>query len=360
MQTGLGTLPNSISSVFSQGAIMSSAEATNVSMEGSGFFIVGDTGEDRFYTRAGNFFLDDAGFLVNPDGKYVLGYTQRDANNEIISSGALNPISLPGNSLSGPEASTFFEIYSNLDADAAVGDTYTASVTVYDSLGASHTLSIVFENTAPGTWDIDTAANPVTISDGTVTGISATQLVFDGTGTLTTPAAGTNIDIDFTFTNGADPQTVTWQLWDQDTGTIPLITGYAQDSTTYSTNSDGYPPGFLTTVIVDQEGMIQGVFSNGQVEDMAQLAIANFNNPKGLLRTGRNLFTETGASGTPSIGAANSGGRGTVVGSALESSNVDIAVEFTKMLVFERGYQANSKIITASDTITQTAISLVR
>ena len=93
---------------------------------------------------------------------------------------------------------------------------------------------------------------------------------------------------------------------------------------------------------------------------MAQLAVAQFNNPKGLLRMGRNLYAETNSSGTPSIGSANTGGRGTVVGSSLESSNVDIATEFTRMLVFERGYQANSKIITASDTITQTAIGLVR
>jgi flagellar hook protein FlgE len=352
MQTGLGTLPNSISSIFSQGAIMSSAEATNVSMEGSGFFIVGETAEDRFYTRAGSFFLNDEGDLVNPDGKYVLGYTQRDANGDIISSGALNPISLPGNSLSGPQQSTFFQIYSNLDADAVDGDTYTASTTVYDSLGASHTVTIDFVYDGPNTeWDYTIATPNATIAPNTG------SITFNPDGTIATPAG--DITLAFSaFTNGAADMNVDWQLYD-DNG-VGIVTGYAQDSTTYSTNSDGYPPGFLTTVIVSQDGMIQGVFSNGQVEDMAQLAIANFNNPKGLLRTGRNLFAETGASGTPSIGEANSGGRGTVVGSALEASNVDIAVEFTKMLVFERGYQANSKIITASDTITQTAISLVR
>jgi len=352
MQTGLGTLPNSISSIFSQGSIMSSAEATNVAMEGSGFFIVGDTTEDRYYTRAGSFFLNDEGYLVNPDGKYVLGYTQVDANGNIINSGALYQISLPGNSLSGPQQSTFFEIYSNLDADAVDGDTYSASTTVYDSLGASHTITIDFVYDGPNTeWDYTVSTPNATIAP------AAGSITFNPDGTIATPAGDITLAMT-AFTNGAADMNVDWRLYD--TNGVGILTGYAQDSTTYSTNSDGYPPGFLTSVIVDQEGMIQGVFSNGQVEDLAQLAIANFNNPKGLLRTGRNLFTETGASGTPSIGAANSGGRGTVVGSALESSNVDIAVEFTKMLVFERGYQANSKIITASDTITQTAIGLVR
>jgi flagellar hook protein FlgE len=116
----------------------------------------------------------------------------------------------------------------------------------------------------------------------------------------------------------------------------------------------------LTSVIVDSDGIIQGIFDNGQVQEIAQLAIAQFNNNKGLLREGRNLFTETNASGEAAIGAANTGGRGTVIGSSREASNVDMATEFTQMLVYERGYQANSKIINVSDTVIQTAISLVR
>jgi flagellar hook protein FlgE len=187
---------------------------------------------------------------------------------------------------------------------------------------------------------------------------------FDGTGTLTIRDGVAAADLGIVtpeFTNGANAFAageLEWRLLDEN-GT-PIITGYPLPSSTSATNTDGYPPGNLTSLIVDGEGIIQGVFTNGQVVELAQLAVAQFNNPKGLIRMGRNLYAETNASGNPSIGAADTGGRGTVIGSSLESSNVDIATEFTRMLVFERGYQANSKIITASDTITQTAIGLVR
>lgn len=354
MQVGLGTLTASVAGVFSQGAIQNSADATNVALEGNGFFVVGDTVQDRFYTRAGNFFINDEGYLVNPDGKYVLGYTQRDANNNIITSGQLNQIQLPANSLSGPDQSTFFELFSNLDADAVDGDTYTATATIYDSLGSAHVATVDFVYDLANTeWDYT-----ITVSDATVGATGVGSLTFNPDGTIATPAGDITLALT-AFTNGAADMNVDWNLYDAVSG-AGIITNYAQDSTTYSTNSDGFPPGFLSSVLVDAEGRIQGVFSNGQVEDMAVLAVAQFNNNKGLLRMGRNLFAETGGSGTPSIGTADSGGRGTIVGSALESSNVDIAVEFTKMLVFERGYQANSKIITASDTVTQTAIGLVR
>lgn len=368
MQIGLGTLTNSISGVFSQGSLQTSADSTNVALEGNGFFVVGDTAEDRFYTRAGSFFFNDAGYLVNPAGKYVLGYTDRDVNNEIIASGPLQQIFLPANTTSAPLQTSYFEIYSNLDARADVGATYSASTTIYDSKGAPHTMTITFTHNGLNGGGNDEWNYDITIPGADVVGgtpgvdfnLGNGTVEFDGTGTLVAPAGDIGI-VTPAFTNGADPfaaGALEWRLYDNN-GT-PIITGYPIPSTTSSTNTDGYPPGNLTSIIFDADGVLQGVFDNGQVEEMAQLAISQFNNPKGLLRMGRNLYAETNASGTPSIGSANTGGRGTVVGSALESSNVDIATEFTNMLVFERGYQANSKIITASDTLTQTAIGLVR
>jgi flagellar hook protein FlgE len=368
MQIGLGTLTNSISGVFSQGSIQTTSDSTNVALEGNGFFVVGDTAEDRYYTRAGSFFFNDEGYLVNPAGKYVLGYTDRDANNEIIASGPLQQIFLPANTTSAPLQTSYFEIFSNLDVRADIGATYSASTTIYDSKGAPHTITVTFTHNGLNAGGNDEWAYDVTIPGADVVGgtpgvdysLGTGTVEFDGTGTLVTPAGDIGI-VTPAFTNGADPFAagdLEWRLYDAN-GT-PIITGYPIPSTTSSTNTDGYPPGNLTSVIFDADGILQGVFDNGQVEEMAQLAIAQFNNPKGLLRMGRNLYAETNASGTPSIGAANTGGRGTVVGSSLESSNVDIATEFTRMLVFERGYQANSKIITASDTVTQTAIGLVR
>jgi flagellar hook protein FlgE len=364
MQVGLGTLPNSISGVFSQGSIQTTSDSTNVAIEGNGFFVVGDTADDRFYTRAGNFFFNDDGYLVTPAGKYVLGYTEVDpATNEIIPSGPLSLISLGANNVSGPQATTEMSIFANLDVREAVGSTYTASTTIYDSKGAPHTVTITFTHNglvgANDQWTYSAAIPDADTATGAAgSGILGTgTLEFDATGTLVTPVG----DIALTtpaFANGADPLAFDWRLYD-DNG-VPVITGYPIPSATSATNTDGYPPGYLSALVVDQEGVIQGVFTNGQVEDLAILALAQFNNPKGLLRMGRNLYAETNASGNPSIGQADTGGRGTVVGSSLEASNVDIAVEFTKMLVFERGYQANSRTITTADTVIQTALSLIR
>lgn len=363
MQVGLGTLPNSISGIFSQGSIMSSGDATNVALEGNGFFVVGNTNQDRFYTRAGNFFFNDQGYLVDPSGKYVLGYTTKDANNNIITSGPLREIFLPSNTVSDPQATTFFQVFSNLDVRSDVGTTYSASTTIYDSKGAPHTLTITFTHTGLVGGNDQWAYSAAIPDADTATGAAGSgqlgtgTLVFDSTGTLTTPAANVNFTTP-AFANGAGALTFAWDLYD-DNG-VPIITGYPIPSTTSATNTDGYPPGNLSSVIIDSDGIIVGVFSNGQVEEMAQLAIAQFNNPKGLMRLGGNLYGETNASGNSSIGVANTGGRGSIVGSALEASNVDMATEFTKMLVFQRGYQANSKTITTADTITQTALTMVR
>lgn len=382
MQIGLGTLPNSISGIFSQGSIQNTTDPTNVALEGNGFFVVGDTTEDRYYTRAGNFFFDSEGYLVNPSGKYVLGYLA-DATGQITASGGLNMISIPPNSTSGPQATSFMEVFANLDVRAVNGSNYAASATIYDSKGAPHTITIEFVHNANPTGS--TAGTPATGNDwwgfqitipgaDVAAGTAGTSYVipntygyleFDGTGTLVgvsgtaVPGATTTFPVTITgFNNGADDLTFNWNL--ADANNVPIITGYPIASSTSATNTDGYPPGNITSVVVDVDGILQGVYSNGRVENVAQLAIANFNNPKGLLRRGRNLYSETLSSGDASIGSANTGGRGAIVGSSLEASNVDIATEFTKMLVFERGYQANSKIITAADTITQTAISLVR
>lgn len=363
MQVGLGVLPNSINGIFTQGSIQSTPEATNVALEGNGFFIVGDTVDDRFYTRSGNFSFDRQGYLINPAGKYVLGYSDRDANGDIISSGPLSQIFLPSNTVSAPSPTTFIQMFANLNVRDDVGDAYSASITVFDSKGAPHTVAIDFTHNGlvagndqwaysvslPGADVSPPQALPFVLGTGTVE--------FDGTGTMVVPAANVAFATPV-FSNGADPLNFTWNIYDDDG--VPSITGYPIPSATSSTNTDGYPPGNLTSLIINNDGLIQGVFSNGQVEQMGQLATANFNNPKGLLRLGQNLFSETNASGPPSVGAANTGGRGSVTGSALESSNVDIATEFTNMLVFERGYQANSRIITTSDEVIQESLSLKR
>ncbi len=375
MQIGLGALPNSISGVFTQGSIQNTSEATNVAVEGNGFFVVGDTVDDRYYTRAGNFAFNREGYLVNPAGKYVLGYTERDGLGELIPSGPLNKIFMPSNTISDPSATTNVQTFVNLNVNAPFDDPATAaideaehylsSVTIYDSKGAPHTLTFEYVHQDPAlNGGVDTWVYTASIPDNeTATGAVGSGILgtgnvqFDGTGTMITPAA----DVAFTtlaFSNGADILNFTWDLLDENL--VPAITGYPLPSSTNSTNANGYPPGTLTSLIIDNVGVIQGVFSNGQVEDLAQMATSVFNNPKGLLRLGRNLYAETNASGNSAVGAAGTGGRGNILGSALEASNVDIAQQFTDMIIYERGYQANSRIITTSDEVIQQALALKR
>jgi flagellar hook protein FlgE len=365
MQIGLGVMTSAIDGVFSQGSIQTSTEATNVAIEGNGFFIVGDTDNYR-YTRDGTFSFSSDGYLINSDGNYVMGYTQQDANGELISSGSLNRIWLPANTVSAPNVTSFVQVYANLNVNDADASTYTASVTIYDSKGASHVLSIEFAHQVPGTTANDDWNYTITLPGDDVTGgtagtpftLATGTLQFDGTGTLVTPAADVTFNTP-TFTNGANAITgLNWDLFDENG--VPSLTGYPLESATNSTNTDGYAPGNLSSIIIGGDGIIQGVFSNGQVEDLAQLAVATFNNNDGLLRMGKNLFLETNASGAAAIGAANSGGRGAITGSALEASNVDIATEFTSMLIFQRGYQSNSRVITTSDELVQEALSIKR
>lgn len=366
MQVGLGVLTGAIGGIFSQGSIQNTAETTNMAIEGNGFFIVGDTPESPVYTRSGNFSFNREGYLVNPAGKYLLGYTQRDANGDIIASGALDRINLPASTLSDPRASTTFRTAMNLDPRTPTGNTFTSSVTVYDSLGAAHTLNIVFTKQAgAGAWQYQmylpgadvtggTAGTPFPIAGAT----GAVQ--FDANGVLTAPAADVAVTTP-TFTNGAAALALSWDVWDTTTATpSPFLTGYSAPSAVSSTYSDGYSAGTLNSIIISKEGIIQGVFSNGQVSPLAQVALATFNNNNGLLRLGGNLYSETNASGTPAVGIPATGGRGVITGSAVEASNVDIATEFTNMLVFQRGYQANSRIITTSDEVIQEALAIKR
>jgi len=369
MQVGLGVLPNSVDGIFTQGSIQNTTEATNVAVEGNGFFIVGYSEDEKLFTRAGNFSFNREGYLIDPSGRYVLGYTEKDADGNIISSGTLHRIFLPANTISAPSPTTFIQLFANLNVRDDVGDTYTASVTIYDSKGAPHTLSVVFtHNPIAGgndAWNYEVFIPGEDVVGGTpgtpfsITGGPVVQgIQFDATGTLIVPAGDVTLTTP-AFTNGANALTFNWDLYYGENN-VPTLTGYPFPSATNSTNTDGYGPGNLTSIIVGNNGIIQGIFSNGQVEEMAQLALATFNNPRGLLRLGGNIYAETQASGTASIGAPKTGGRGSITGSALESSNVDIATEFTNMMVFQRGYQANSRIITTSDEVIQEALNIKR
>jgi flagellar hook protein FlgE len=358
IQIGVGSTISSITSPFTQGNINSTGVPTDVAIQGDGFFMADKDGM-TVYTRAGNFSQDENGFLVTDDGGFVLGYP---AVNGVVNPGqTLAPMSVSSGRVIPANATTNFQIAMNLNASAAVGSvagSYSTSIQTYDSLGTTHVLTFNFTKTAAGTWDYEITipgadvgqANPVTVQTGT--------LQFDGAGRLISPAANVAGVSVTNLADGANDLNLTWGLYDS-TG-ASTITQVAGPSAVSTTQQDGYPSGTLQSFSIGSDGIINGVLSNGQTTILGQIALANFPNIQGLTRAGANNFLASLSSGLPNVGAPGTGGRGALKGGALEQSNVDIATEFTKLILAERGYQANSRAITTADEITQDAINLKR
>jgi flagellar hook protein FlgE len=364
MQVGLGVVTGAISPVFSQGSIENSREATNVAIQGSGFFAVRQ-GTRQAYTRAGNFSFDSSGSLVTPDGWRVQGYTQVDpTTGAIVTTGQPTDIVIPPGVLRAPTATTDFRTLINLDANAAIDPTnpeFTTSVQVYDALGSAHVITINFDRTAAGAWTYTATVPAVDVTGvaGAPVTLQTGPLTFSGAGVLTAPAADITIAGPATWANGAAPNNFNWNIFPPPSNT-PALTSYASPSATSSISQNGSAAGQIDNITINGSGEIIATFGAGQTVNVGQLALANFNNPKGLVKMGSNRFGESQAAGIANIGIAGTGGRGTIIGSALESSNVDIAQEFTQMILAQRGYQANSRSITVADEILVETLSLKR
>jgi flagellar hook protein FlgE len=364
MQVGLGVVTGSISPVFSQGAIDSTKEATNVAIQGNGFFVVRGNGGNS-YTRAGNFSFDSGGKLVTPDGQYVQGYTSINATTGAINTtGTITDITVPPGVLRPPAATTSFLTKSNLDSDAAVGATFTTPVQIYDSLGKPHVATVLYTKTGAAAWSYEVTV-PSTEATGTAGTTAGTirlgpigAITFNGLGVMTAPAADVSLPGPTTWTNGATVNAINWDLFDANL--TPALTGFKSPSSTSSIDQNGAAPGQIDDITITADGTIMATFGAGQSVAVAQLAMATFNNPKGLLKLGSSRFGESQAAGIANIGTAGTGGRGSLIGSALEGSNVDIAQEFTNMIVAQRGYQANSKTITTADELMVETLSLKR
>jgi flagellar hook protein FlgE len=375
MQVGLGVIVGSISPVFSQGAIESTREATNVAIQGNGFFVVADD-SGRSYTRAGNFSFDASGTLISPDGQRVQGWTETDANGNIVTTSQPGDITVPPGVLRTPTPTSQFYTRTNLDADAANGATFTTSMEVFDVLGKSHLATVTYTKTGAGAWSWATTVEGAEVTGGTAGTpftLASGTLTFDANGVLssmtpTAPATGggtlpgdPDMDVSFvtpTWTNGAAANTISWDLTDANSSSS--LTGYSGSSATSSISQNGSAAGMMDSITMLPDGTIQATFGAGQTVVVGQLAIAGFNNPKGLVKLGSNRYGESQTAGSPNIGTPGTGGRGTLIGSALEQSNVDIAQEFTQMILAQRGYQANSKTITVSDELLAETLNIKR
>lgn len=355
-QIGRGVAMTDVGTVFSQGSFENTTNGTDLAIEGSGFFIVAD-GTGSYYTRAGSFIMDEEGKLVNPSGYELQGYMIVDG----VAGTTLESINV-GQVSSAPNQTGLFRIAANLDATTMTDGTYSTTITVYDSLGSAIPLTITFTKTATDrrwTYDVSIPANL-----GSVAGGSGT-IEFDTDGTLLS-VDGTTVFDDVTFelgtlTSGAAVFTISWDLWDSDdTAPTDELTQYSDTSDTNFLWQDGYAPGSIQTISVDQDGKIIGLFTNGQTRDLAQVILADFISPWGLSKMGRSLYAESADSGQATMGTPGTGGRGRVSASSLEMSNVDMASEFVKMITTQRAYQANARVITTSDQLLSELMQIKR
>jgi flagellar hook protein FlgE len=450
IQLGSGTQVEEMPANFTQGDVAATGVPTDVAIQGNGFFAV-QSGGVTSYTRAGDFAVDNNNFLVTSAGQEVLGYPA--VNGVINTGGGVGPLQLGAGTISPPTATSTTSITTNLNSADPLGTQYSTPVTIYDSLGAAHTLTYSFTNTGPNTWSYSLSIPPgdlnsvggvaptgvlatgtltfngngvligsgggagtpaygnTNVGNGTVTGEAATAATVAqtitmtatsptqfsvvgsvsgalGTATVGTPftssqadftinagstafAAGDTITLPTTalslanvkaipitgFADGATNQTFSWNLLN---GTTPVISQVAATDSTSSTTQNGSASGTLTGFTIGADGTVTGSFTNGNTAALGQLALASFADQQGLQSSGGTDYTQTLASGQAVVGIAGTGGRGTLAGGSLESSNVDISTEFANLIVAQRSFEADAKAVTTFDQISQDTIALIQ
>ena len=381
-QVGLGVAPITTSRQFAQGTVQNTGGVLDAAIQGDGFFVVKDQ-DLTLYTRAGNFQLDVAKQLVTINGEVLQGWV-RDLSTGTINTGLpMRDIVLSGSDSLPPAPTSEMTITANLSGGATIGDIFTVPIQVFDSRGESHILTARFTSvaaspSAAASWEVQMeipaadvgGAAPVAPSVGPNILVGGPVTIdFNSQGVMINPnappsTAPYDLIIDMAtvvppqvFVNGASPLNATWRLFPAGQ---PTLTNFASDSAVFDIFQDGTPPAELTSISIVDDGLISGFYSDGRTLRLAQLALASFTNPQSLLALANNTFVPTSASGIPINGTSNSGGLGSVLGQVLEFSNVDIAQEFTNLLTFQRGFQANSRVITTADELNQEALNLKR
>jgi len=345
-QVGMGTAAPSTRRLDTQGPLQPNTGPLTAAISGEGYFCVQGAAGQTLYTRVGNFKVDNQGYLLTQTGEKVMG------TNGVIQ--------VPSGNLP-PAATGNMTMDLNLDSSAAAGDTFSAPITVYDSLGNTHSLQLSFKKTAANTWDYSASTGETGVTV-TVGGAATGTLTFDSNGKLSSPtAASPDVAISITgLSNGATtPLNLTWDLYGADKVT-PRVTQDNLASATSAQWQDGTAMATFSKVSIGDGGDVVVSYSNGQDKTVAQLQLVSFRNPDTLVDVGNNEFKVSGATSAPAFGVAGTGGRGTVTGGSLEGSTVDIATEFTNLIVYQRGYEAGTRVITTANQITQDTINLIR
>lgn len=361
-----GVTTSAYSYINRQGLLQSSSSGTDLAVAGQGFFVVNESanpgfGDDFYFTRAGSFNPDQNGNLVNAAGYYLQGYNLRTGSPPPSSSTFTGLETVNIANLSGSAAATTsIALGVNLPSSADIGTTHTVTTQVFDSLGNSHDVNIIFEKTALNEWTW-------TVEDPTMDGGATTSGTATGSGTITfdgatgTPAnispAAPTIDITG-FTTGAGNSTITLNLGT--VGATDGLTQFAGEFIISNIDQDGVRFGNFTGISIGKDGIVTALFDNGQRQQIYQLPLGMFRNPNGLEAQSGNVYLETDRSGNFQLTLAGNGGAGVIAPGALESSTVDLAEEFTKMIITQRAYSANTKVITTADEMLDELIRVKR
>ncbi len=359
-QIGRGVTVGGVTNLFTQGAITKTDRSTDLAINGNGFFVVKSDKHGFTYTRDGSFRFDKDGWLTNLQGGRVQAYTALD-DGKI--SGKLDDVRIPFNTIPAKPTNKI-EMHVNLDARAQVSQpidlgrpaetsTFSTALQVFDSVGNAHPVNMFFTKTSESTWEWHAmtdganlnggvAGNPEVVSQGT--------LIFDELGKL---SASDQQVINSNFSGGAVPdQALQFEFGDpiSELGTgVKGTTSYGSKSAAFRNVQDGYGAGVLADASISQDGIITGVYTNGQNKTLGQMGIARFEATERLSKVGENQFSETVTSGQAQIGKANTNGRGSIDPLSLENSNVDLAKEFVDMIKAQRGFQASAKSITTAN-----------
>lgn len=372
---GAGVRAGSIQQMFNQGSIQNTGVATDLALNGDGFFTVGGTIEGitgNFFTRAGTFNVNSEGFMVNSQGLNLMGYA---ANADGTYQASPTAIQVPTAAIQ-PKVSSELTVTANLDSAAtvptapwdpqnpALTSNFSTAITVYDSLGQAQNLEVYFRKTGANAWEYHALADGDALAPpqpGLNVEVGTGTMAFNTDGALDTFTQATPISINFAGATAAQAINLNFGTPVSGGGTgLDGITQFAGKSNISSQSQDGYSSGEFSGVAVDGTGVVMGLYTNGEKLPVAKLAIAKFRSNEGLGRAGQNTWIQTRESGVAAMGTASAGGRGAVSAGALESSNVDLAEEFVGLIQHQRSFSANSKTITTADDMLQELIQIKR
>jgi flagellar hook protein FlgE len=346
-QVGLGVMMSGTAQNFGQGFLQVTNRDLDIAIQGDGFFVIDESG-DTLYTRAGAFFLDADGRMVSSDGGLLQGWSA-GIDGVLDPATPLGYIRVPIGDQNPPVITTEAKFGGNLPAEAPVGQKVYTGLEVYDSEGMAISLNLTFEKTAASQWTATATygatQTPITLTDNVITFVD---------GEITVPA-----DLNMNIASGQIPGIGAVALTIGGTGER-RVTQFGDATSLTAVNQNGASAGVLQSMRVGTDGVVTGSYSNGLTKSIAQLALASFANPEGLERVTGSNWRPSVNSGLAQIGTTGTGGRGTIAPGTLEMSNVDLALEFTTLIQSQRGFQANSRVVTSADELLQEIVNLKR